>query len=165
MNFTGTIPAGAVAPDGTVVGSNTGMTNSNIAGTPDVLLEPQIVCNPASGLHAPSGSFGQFMNASCFAPPTIGHNGAYEWPYMKGPAFMNNDLSLFKNFKISESKKFQFRVEAYNFLNHPIPSFLSGDPGLNLNFDSSGKVTNPIFGTATNKLGHRVIQLAAKFYF
>ena len=44
-------------------------------------------------------------------------------PYIKGPAFFNNDLSLFKNFQLSEAKKIQFRVSAFNFLNHPLASF------------------------------------------
>jgi hypothetical protein len=105
------------------------------------------------------------MNPNCFKAPVIGHNGDYEWPYIKGPAFFNNDLSLFKNFQITEAKKLQFRFSGYNFLNHPIPSFLGGDPALNLTFNSAGVVNNPQFGTVTEKLGHRTIQLAVKFYF
>ncbi len=38
------------------------------------------------------------INGNCFASPTPGHNGAYVMPYIKGPAFFTNDLSLFKNF-------------------------------------------------------------------
>jgi len=53
----------------------------------------------------------------------------------------------------------------YNFLNHAIPSFLGGGRRLNITFDAAGKVTNPVFGTVTQKLGHRVIQMAVKFYF
>jgi hypothetical protein len=36
---------------------------------------------------------------------------------------------------------------------------------LNLNFDASGKQTNERFGFADYKVGHRIIQLAVKFYF
>ena len=37
---------------------------------------------------------------------------------------------------------------------------------LNLNFDgTTGKLSNDNFGIATEKLGHRIIQLAIKFYF
>jgi hypothetical protein len=72
---------------------------------------------------------------------------------------------MFKNFNFNESKKLQLRFSAYNFLNHPITSFVNGDPNLNLNFDASGKQTNERFGFADYKVGHRIIQLAVKFYF
>ena len=72
---------------------------------------------------------------------------------------------MYKNFRLSESKKIQFRVSGYNFLNHPIRSFINGDQNLNLNFDSAGKLSNQRFGYADYRLGHRSIQLAAKFYF
>ena len=37
---------------------------------------------------------------------------------------------------------------------------------LNLGFNSStGAVNTPLFGMVTNKQGHRVVQLAVKFYF
>ena len=42
---------------------------------------------------------------------------------------------------------------------------LPGDQNLNLSFDANGKITNPDFGVAKYKIGHRTIQLALKFYF
>ena len=95
----------------------------------------------------------------------MGHNGDYVFPYIKGPAFFNSDLSLFKNFNFSEAKKLQFRFSAYNFLNHPLKTFTNGDSNLTLNFDAAGKLVNNRFGYADTKFGHRTIQLAAKFYF
>lgn len=160
FNFSGSIPAGTVTPNGDTLTSDTGMNNDNIAGTPNVLLEPHVICNPSSGLKS-----NQYVNGACFAPPTIGNNGDYVWPYIKGPAFLNSDVSLFKNFQISESKKLQFRVSAYNFLNHPINTFLNGDVNLNLTFNSAGQLTNDRFGFADNKFGRRIMQLAVKFYF
>ncbi len=165
MNFTGVLPAGTLLPNGQTLAADTGMNNQNTLGTPDAQLEPFVTCNPASGLHTKPGTFGQYINPSCFAPPTIGHNGTYEWPYIKGPWFMNHDLSLFKNYQFTEQRQLQFRFMAYNFLNHPMPSFLGGDPGLNLNMNAAGQVTNQNFGTVTEKLGHRVIEMAVKFYF
>ena len=95
-----------------------------------------------------------------------GGNGAIVSPEVFGPAFWNSDLSLFKNFQISESRKVQFRFSTYNFLNHPLWSFRNGSNNLNLNFDgSTGKLANDAFGTTTEKLGHRIVQLAIKFYF
>ena len=72
---------------------------------------------------------------------------------------------MFKNFQISESKKLQFRFNAYNFLNHPLYSFISGSANLKPTFDVTGKQTNSLFGLTTEKQGHRIIQLAVKFYF
>ncbi|HLY15791.1 MAG TPA: hypothetical protein VKR61_01145, partial [Bryobacteraceae bacterium] len=161
MNFGGYLLPGTVLPNGTTVTSAIGMNAENTLGTNAVQLEPVLTCNPNANL-APN----QRVNGACFAQPSLGQNGSYEWPYIKGPAFWNADASLFKNFQISESKKVQLRFSGYNFLNHPLPSFLnSGDPNLNLTFNQQGKLNNPGFGYVDEKLGHRIIQLAIKFYF
>ena len=106
----------------------------------------------------------QYLNPGCFAPPTAGNNGGIIEPPAYGPAFFNTDLSVFRNFKMSERRKLQFRAEAFNFLNHANYTF-GQDANLNLTFNAAGQVTNPLFGTATNKIGHRIIQLAVKYYF
>ena len=107
----------------------------------------------------------QFINPSCFGVPTaIGQNGPTVLPAIYGPAFFNSDLGLFKNFQFKESKKLQLRFNGYNFLNHPLWSFNGSN--LNLGFDpNTGKVNTPLFGTVTQKQGHRVVQAAIKFYF
>jgi hypothetical protein len=160
LSFGGYLQPGTLLPNGTTLTAPQGMNNENTLGTPDLQLMPVITCNPSSGL----GNH-QYVNGACFAPPTLGHNGSYEWPYIKGPAFFNHDLSVFKNFQIRESTKVQFRFSAYNFLNHPISSFLNGDPNLNLTFDKTGALSNQRFGYADEKFGHRILQLAIKFYF
>jgi hypothetical protein len=134
-----------------------------IVGTPDESAVPLVVCNPTSNLAAH-----QVFNPSCFQSPTPGHNGNYVIPYIHGPWTNSSDLTLFKNFRISESKKLQFRAEAFNFLNHPLWGFLSsGDPALQLNYTAFGAApTNTAAaGVMTNKFGHRIIQLELKFYF
>ena len=116
---------------------------------------------------APGAGLGknQFINPSCFGIPTsAAQNGPAVLPAMYGPAFFNSDLGLFKNFQFKESKKLQLRFNAYNFLNHPLWSFNGNNLGLS--FDgTTGKVNAPLFGTVTQKQGHRVIQAAVKFYF
>ncbi len=133
-----------------------------INGTDSVPLQPILTCNPTANLAAH-----QFVNANCFALPTTpGGNGPIVLPEIFGPAYFDTDLSLFKNFKIGESKKLQFRFSAYNFLNHALWSFRGAGNNLNLIFDpDTGKVSNPNFGVTTDKLGHRIVQLAVKFYF
>jgi hypothetical protein len=143
-----------------IPGTNYNVSNVSILGTNDIALQPIITCNPTANL-APH----QYINPSCFAvPTTIGQNGPSVLPPIYGPAFFNSDLGLFKNFKIGESRKLQFRFDGYNFLNHPLWSFNGSN--LALGFDGSTlKVNTPDFGTVTNKQGNRVIQMAVKFYF
>ncbi len=51
-------------------------------------------------------------------------------------------------------------------MNHPITSFVQGDNGLfGMGFNAAGKLTNSQFGYADNKVGHRIIQLAVKYFF
>jgi hypothetical protein len=66
----------------------------------------------------------------------------------------------------SESEKLQFRFSGYNFLNHANPTFVSNDPALNLSFNEQGQLIangGKIFGVASYKIGHRIIQMAVKF--
>jgi hypothetical protein len=54
-----------------------------------------------------------------------------------GPNYFNTDLSIYKNFKVTERFTFTFGATAYNLFNHP-------------NFDQpSQDVTSPTFGTST----------------
>jgi hypothetical protein len=145
-NFGLTLPSGA----GTQIG---------ITGTPDVAIAPVLTCDPRSNL-GPH----QYLNPTCFALPTPGHNGPMMIPEAFGPAFFNADMSLFKNFKFAEKRSLQIRAEGFNFLNHPVYSF-GLDNNLNLAFNSSGQQTNALFGTTTTKAGHRILQFVAKFYF
>jgi hypothetical protein len=144
-------------------GANGGVVISNVSllGTPDIQLNPILTCNPTSSLGK-----NQYINPGCFSFPTkVGQNGPTTLPAIYGPSFFNSDLGMFKNFNISESKKLQFRFNAYNFLNHPLWSFYSGN-NLGLGFNgTTGAMDTPLFGTTTQKQGHRVIQCAVKFYF
>jgi hypothetical protein len=159
---------GATIPGSTGGGGNGGgvvISNVSLLGTSDITLEPLLTCNPASGLGK-----NQYINPSCYSLPTkIGQNGPAVTPPIYGPAFFNSDLGMFKNFNISESKKLQFRLNAYNFLNHPLWSFNGNNLSLGFNGtpNSSGVYTEntPEFGTVTSKQGHRVVQVAVKFYF
>jgi hypothetical protein len=135
-------------------------TNINITGTPNMQAQPLLTCNPTSGL----GS-NQYLNPSCFALPTPGVNGPIMEPEAFGPGFFNTDLAVFKTFKFGEHKSLQFRLEGFNFLNHPNATFTAGDPNLNLVFNAAGQQTNQLFGTVNSKIGHRTGQVALKFYF
>jgi hypothetical protein len=142
--------------------------NQNILGTGDVTLMPVLTCNPSTGLKAH-----QYMNPSCFSGlETPGVQGSYIIPVGSGPAFFNTDLSVFKNFTwgANENKKLQFRFSGYNFINHPLYTFLQHDPNLTLSYGLDPNtgvptLTSPNFGVANNKTGHRILQGMVKFSF
>lgn len=81
-------------------------------GTPDVALQPRVVCDPGSDL----GDH-QYVNGSGFAPPIPGANGDFVFPHVHGPALITSDLALFKKFQVGEKRRLEFRASAYNFLN------------------------------------------------
>jgi hypothetical protein len=144
-------------------------------------LMPALTCNPAKNL--PSG---YYFNPNCFAPPAYGAQGPLEWPYIHGPAFFDSDLGLGKQFKITESKNIEFRIQTTNWLNHPVPEFGTGTPvpisDNELNFTGQTPATvdgqkatltylapsntNTLTtGKPANKVGNRIIMLVAKFNF
>lgn len=138
------------------------VSNNAIHGTPSIALRPVLTCDPRG-----SGDNQQFVNTSCFSlPRTRGALGPTVLPQVTGPMFFNSDLGLYKNFNISESKRFQFRFNSYNFLNMPLWTFRNGQPNTALIFDpQTGRIANSIFGTATEKQGRRFVMLTLKFYF
>jgi hypothetical protein len=90
-----------------------------------------------------------------FAFPAAGTLGTSARNTFRGPGFFNIDMSLVKRFVIKERKAVTFRVEAYNFLNHP--DF--GNPGLSL-------ATPATFGKITNVVNNpRIVQMALRFDF
>jgi hypothetical protein len=162
-NFNFNLTPATGKTDATIPGTTYKLNNLSILGTPNIQLNPILTCDPTKNL-----GNNQFINPNCFAvPTTVGQNGPTVLPAIYGPAFFNSDLGLFKNFEISESKKLQIRFNAYNFLNHPLWSFNGNH--LNLGFkqqaDGSYQLDTTDFGAVTDKQGHRVIQLAVKFYF
>jgi hypothetical protein len=134
--------------------------NISLLGTPDITLYPLITCNPTGGLKKD-----QFLNPNCFGPAPLGALGTGSAPYMPGPRFWNSDLTVSKNFKITERQAVQFRFAAFNFLNHSLLSFTNGDNNLKLNFDATGKLTTPDFGVAKYRFGHRIFEMGVKYSF
>jgi hypothetical protein len=146
-------------------------------GTPDVLLQPKLLCNPTTG----TGNHVYFNNA-CFGLPTqLGTNGTYRFPYIKGPAYVDSDLTLTKNISLSEGKGLHLRFAAFNFLNRANPSFNGNLPGeYQLAYSySDPSITAPspavlasipnsnasIFGHTDLKLGRRIVELSLKYTF
>jgi Carboxypeptidase regulatory-like domain len=139
---------------------------------------PLLTCDPRNGLKS-----GQYFNPSCFTAPTGGRDGDIIWPYIKGPALFNSDLAIYKDFAFKEHHKIEFRMSAFNFLNHPLSQFQQGGAqDLNLNFSSPsssscGNSPAPCGVSATNLNAltngtplyknnvPRVIEFALKYMF
>jgi hypothetical protein len=146
-----------------IPGTNFNISNSSILGTTNIQLMPLITCDPRKGLAAH-----QYINPSCFAAPTVvGQNGPTVIPPIYGPAFFNWDMGIFKNFRITESKSFEFRIMGYNWLNHPLWSFYqNNETNLTLSINPTTYANqNKMFGTATDRQGHRIVQMQFKFIF
>ncbi len=149
------------------------LSSTTILGTGSGTMVPVLTCDPRSNLQA-----GYYFNPNCFAPPTEqGSYGAVIWPYMHGPAYFNSDLGVYKDFKITERQKLQFRVQAFNFLNHPLPDFTLSGNDLNLSFNNSScnykgfaglcetNVNAGTTGKPTFTQGRRVMEFAIKYIF
>jgi hypothetical protein len=108
----------------------------------------------------------RYIQAGAGAQSTIGRNTFLL------PPINNFDISLFKNFRIGESKFFQIRADFFNAFNHPqyVPgSVNSVDPVATTGLTTLNQVTpltpdflNPSAVLSSNP---RVIQLAARFNF
>jgi hypothetical protein len=81
-----------------------------------------------------------------------------------GPPQFNFDISILKNFRISERQSVQFRTEFFNAFNHPQflpPGNISATPPAALNVNSPGQ-----FGEITAlSVSPRVLQFALKYIF
>ncbi|MGA2475525.1 MAG: carboxypeptidase-like regulatory domain-containing protein [Terriglobia bacterium] len=129
-------------------------------------LAPMLTCDPRKGLAS-----GQYFNPNCFAPPTQqGVIGDIIWPYIKGPAYFDSDLGIYKNFKITERQGIQFRFQAFNFLNHPLPDFTLNGNDYDLSFNNNGtlsmKNTNTsLTGKPMYTTGRRVLEFSLRYTF
>lgn len=74
---------------------------------------------------------------------------------VNGPWYSSADVSLLKNFRITERVSFQLRGEAYNFTNTP---YFAPGQFIDINSTSFGRIT----GVA---VGARVIQFAGRLTF
>ena len=83
----------------------------------------------------------------------MGTQGGQNYPYMSAGAYFDNDLAIYRSFRIHESQQIQFRASAYNWLNHPLPNFSSAGGGgplaVNYNVDYASKGITPNFNTTT----------------
>ena len=141
-------PLQPIAPEGIFPGVN---LRPNVNGSLGVTGRPTQWFGDPTAFSAPCTSLGGVTTCS---PGDMGRNSVI------GPSFVNTDLSLLKNTKITEAVNLQFRAEAFDIFNHP--NF--GNPNLNVGSSNFGSITstrfpNGDFGSA------RQVQLALKLQF
>jgi hypothetical protein len=130
---------------------------------------------PGVSFTPPGGSTpDRWLNPTAFAPPEIGFRGTAGRNILTGPSFQSLDFSLLKNFRISENRGVQFRVEAFNLFNHSnfalprnspdgeqVFNFIPASGSTPARFEPSASVGR-IFSTAGDS---REIQMGLKFIF
>jgi len=114
---------------------------------------PDLISNPNDGPHTPN----EWVSRSAFLqlnPVTqAGQFGNEGRNVVRGPGIESVDLSLFKDFRIDESKRVQFRAECFNTLNHPNFGLPEND------------LESPAFGQILQAGPPRLFQLALKLIF
>jgi hypothetical protein len=105
--------------------------------------------------HPSDQSIDRWLDINAFEAVPLGTFGNCPVGVGRGPGYVNVDLMLAKRIDISGPRYAEFRLEAFNVLNHP--SF--GAPGRDISSPST-------FGVITNTVSApRVIELVLKFYF
>jgi hypothetical protein len=152
-------------------------------------LAPTYTCDPRTGNTSVNT---KMLDINCLAVPEFGKAGELVPPYnIRTPTRVNQDLTLFKNFKTVGEQKVQFRVGFFNLFNQAfantnnvadinltletrcnvrvtgVPNGAGGtadvcDPTKGFTFTQQ---TKDNFGKINLLRGHRVIEFVLKYYF
>jgi hypothetical protein len=94
--------------------------------------------------------------SGAFSRPQIGEFGNIRRNSFTGPGEIMSDMSLFKNFTITERVKAQFQAEFFNVFNHPVYN----NPSNCIDCSGSGTITSLLYGTSM-----RQMQIGARVTF
>ncbi len=97
-----------------------------------------------------------YFNTAAFNANALGTPGDASRRSFYGPGMLNFDLALLKSFQFTEARALQFRVEAFNALNH---AQFFGPAAVN------GDVNSALFGQVVRAAPPRLMQAALKFTF
>jgi hypothetical protein len=115
---------------------------------------PDLVGNPHRDATSRGDMINQYFNTAAFVANQPGKYGSAGRNLFSGPGSSNTDISLVKNFVISEKLgKIQFRSEAFNALNQ-------------VNFGQpDGRLINRTFGQIQTAANPRILQFALRYQF
>lgn len=127
--------------------SNKNFRKSSVSNRDALVVNGNFVNSGGSGV-LNAGSFQRTDDYSISNSPVFFAN-------LRNPGQFTTDASILKRFYISEnrSRYFEARLEALNILNHPVYGNIIADPD------------SPVFGGINGKVGQRVMQVGARFFF
>ena len=102
---------------------------------------------------------GPFSMAGCGRPGLVGRNS------FRGPSGWTDDLSVLKNFGVTERFNLQFRMDALNVFNHPVYGFSAQDYGATGGTTIDGSGNNGRILNIENGTNMRQLQFALKLFF
>ena len=153
-------------------GATAGLVGNNLGGTSS--FGATILAQPLPTFTQRNFSNGQAcVVAACFstadfALPSTGFMGSVGRNAFRGPGFLGGDMSVRKNFAVSERMTFQLGFSAYNWFNHAN----YGAPYPNTNAPFFGQVefmqftpTSPYGSFAAAATDQRIAQITGKFIF
>ncbi len=152
---------------------DTGITNAlgdpTYFGTDESIpIRPVLTSNPNNGLASH-----QVLKGSCFNAPalagglTVSANGGFKYPYMSQTPYFSNDLALYRTFHIYEKQQVQFRISAFDWLNHSLLTFSSSTPTtVNYNVNYATNAISPNYNqgsTGANAFGVMTVRSALPY--
>jgi hypothetical protein len=137
--------------DNSMLGTLGDGVNNYLLDTPEYHGAPlDINTNPRNGRP-------EFNNTkAAFTTEALGQLGNVPRRFFFGPGISNFDMTLTKMLRVTESKSFEFRMEAFNVFNH---AQFYGPAAVD------GEVNDPHFGEVVSAAAPRLVQLGAKFKF
>jgi hypothetical protein len=127
-----------------------------VSGDPSATGSRSVRANVIGTPHDPHevGPNKPYLDSKAYSVPgprTFGNSGV---GIVRGPGMLRSDLSLNKQFRVTERKYFQLRLGAFNATNTPI-----------FQAPASLVITAPTFGQIRSSQSERNVQVVAKFYF
>jgi hypothetical protein len=115
---------------------------------------------PAVAIPGGIGRGTPWFDATAFASPAQGSFGNTGYNYLRGPGLANWDFGVFREFRITERWKAQFRMESFNFSN--TPHF--DQPGNTLGDANFGQITG-VTNLARENIDERQLRFGLRISF
>jgi Carboxypeptidase regulatory-like domain len=115
------------------------------------------VSYPKQNVKTPGSGYIQWFSKASFSQPVSDSYGDCGVGSIRGPRYSDIDMSLHKDFRITEDKGLEFRTDFVNLFNHPVLDFAGGPNAFAL--------TSGVMGQINASQGERNIQFALKFHF
>jgi Carboxypeptidase regulatory-like domain len=153
-------------------GATAGLAGNNLGGTSSfgatILAQPLPVFTQRNFSNGRACVLAACFASADFVQPSTDFMGDVGRNAFRGPGFVGGDLSVKKNFAVTERMTFQIGLSAYNWFNHAN----YGSPYPNTNAPFFGKVafmqftpTSPYGAFAAAATDQRIAQITGKFMF